>query len=336
MRVALVEERGGAEVLRVVERPLPEPGRGQVLIKTQVAGVNWADIMQRTGDYPTVLPLPYVPGHEVAGAIEAVGAGVTDFAPGERVAALVLQGGYAEYALASVQLVVRVPAQLDMAAATALIVQGLTAQLLVQQLVQKGDRVLVTAAAGGVGSLALQLAKLAGAQSVVGAAGSADKCRVIAELGALAVDYAQPDWAALARGHAGPSGFDCVLDAVGGQVREAAYALLAAFGRMGIYGNAAEGVESWNAARWHALLMANQSVHGYSITNWLGSRPTFMHEAYAQLVELVRRDALRVQLHPAYELHQVAQAHRDLAARRTVGKVVLRISARHAVGMDAR
>ena len=325
MRVAWVEERGGAEVLRVVDRPLPEPGPGLVLIKTEFAGVNWTDVMQRTGDYPTVLPLPYVPGHEVAGRVEAVGVGVVGFAPGDRVAALVLQGGYAEYALASPELVVRVPADVDMAAATALIVQGLTAQLLVQQLVRAGDRVLVTAAAGGVGSLALQLAKAAGAQCVVGAVGSADKCGVVAALGALAVDYAQTDWATRALGLAGPKGFDCVLDAVGGEVREAAYSLLAAFGRMGIYGNAGHREESWNAARWHALLMANQSVHGYSITNWLGSRPDFMHEAYAELLGLLRRGALRVQLQPAYGLNEAAQAHRDLAARRTVGKVVLRM-----------
>jgi len=325
MRVALVEERGGAEVLRVVERPVPAPGPGEVLIRTEFAGVNWADVMQRAGEYPTVLPLPYVPGHEVAGRIEGVGAGVTDLVPGDRVAALLMQGGYAEYALASTQLVVRVPAHLDMAMATALIVQGLTAQLLVQQLVRAGDRVLVTAAAGGVGSLALQLAKVAGARSVVGAAGSADKCGVVARLGAHAVDYTQTDWMAQARSHAGPNGFDCVLDAVGGEVRETAYSLLAAFGRMGIYGNAGRGAESWDAARWHALLMANQAVHGYSITSWLGMRPEFMHEAYAHLLELLRQGTLRVQLHPAYGLDEVAQAHSDLADRRTIGKVVLRM-----------
>jgi NADPH2:quinone reductase len=320
----VVQEHGLGAGMQLVERPRPTPGPGQVLIRAEHAGVNWADLMQRNGEYPTVLPVPYIPGHEVAGVVASVGDGVADVQPGQRVAAMVPLGAYAELVVAPAAWTLPMAADVDTASATALLVQGLTAQLLVKQLVRAGDRVLVTAAAGGVGSLVLQLAVATGASRVVGVAHGANKCRLIEALGAVAVDYALPDWPEQARAAAG-GGFDCIVDAVGGNVREAAYALLAPFGRMGIYGNASREEEHWNAARWHRLLMANQSVCGYAITNWLLARPAFMREAYAQQLALLAQGALRVQLHPEFQLEEAEAAHRALAQRQTLGKVVLRV-----------
>lgn len=325
MRAMVVQEHGVGAGMQLVEQPPPTPGPGQILIRAEHAGVNWADLMQRNGEYPTVLPLPYVPGHEVAGVVISVGDGVVDVQPGQRVAALVPQGAYAELVVAPAPWTLPIAADIDTASATALLVQGLTAQLLVEQLVRTNDRVLVTAAAGGVGCLVLQMAVAAGASQVVGVARGANKCRLIESLGAVAVDYTQPDWAQWARAAADGGSFDCIVDAVGGNVRDVAYTLLAPFGRMGIYGNASREEEHWDAARWHRLLMANQSVRGYAVTNWLLARPEFMRTAYAKQLALLAEGALRLQLHPEFELEQAEAAHRALAERQTLGKVVLRM-----------
>jgi NADPH:quinone reductase len=319
MRAIMVEEYGLGAGMRLKELPRPMPGPGQVLIRAEYAGVNWADLMQRNREYPTVLALPYVPGHEVAGVVDSVGEGVVGVQSGQRVAAIVPQGAYAEFVVAPATWTLALPPELDTASATMLLFQGLTAQLLVDQLVRDGDRVLVTAAAGGVGLLVLQMALAAGARQVVGAARGGNKCQLIENFGAVAVDYAEPEWAREA------GTFECIIDAVGGSARETAYTLLAPFGRMGIYGNSSRDEEHWDAARWHRLLMANQSVHGYSITNWLLARPTFLHEAYARQLALLARGALRLQLHPEFKLSDAQAAHRALGDRQTLGKVVLRI-----------
>ncbi len=323
MRAVVVEKRGGVEALQCVELLKPEPGSDQLLIRTEFAGLNYADVMQREGRYPAVLPLPYVPGNEVAGVVEAVGGDVSEYAVGDRVAAVMLQGGYAEHVVASSAQVFALPDGVGAAAATALLVQGFTAHLLVNELVRAGDRVLVTAAAGGVGSLVLQLARIRGAVDVVGAVGSAQKCELVATLGARAVRYDRPGWEEEARSLAGGDGFRVVIDAVGGAIRDACYRVLAPFGRMGIYGNSGRGEEHWNAERWHSLLMANQSVFGFAVTHWMAAHPGFPREAFSHLADAVARGDLVLPLHPVYPLDEVQQAHLDLAARRTSGKVVL-------------
>ena len=194
MRAIVVDRPGGPEVLRLEEAEAPEAGPGEVLIEVAVAGVNFADVGMRAGMMggPHAVELPYTPGFEAAGVVAAVGEGTEGFAEGDRVAAVLPAGGYAEYALAPAEAVVRVPDGAGFADASALLVQGLTAYGVLHDSarVGEGDAVLVMAAGGGVGTLAVQLAKLAGAGTGVGAAGSRGKLDLALSLGVdRAVDY---------------------------------------------------------------------------------------------------------------------------------------------------
>lgn len=324
MQQVVVEERGGAEVLRTAHAPSPEVQADQVLVRIEYAGVNYADVMQREGRYPAVLPLPYVPGHEVVGVIESVGDNVDGLREGERIAAIVPQGGYAQYASVDAREALPVPSSVDAAQAAALLVQGMTAFLLVEQLVREGDDVLVTAAAGGVGALVVQLALASGARAVVGAVGCAEKRAHVHACGAHSAAYDRDGWEVAARDAGRSAGFQVVIDAVGGAVREASYRVLSPFGRMGIYGNSSQREEHWNAERWHGLLMANQSVHGYAITHWIAAHAEFARRAFRALTTATTNGTLIPRVHPAYALEDAARAHADLEARRTTGKVVLR------------
>ncbi len=185
MKAIRIHQRGGTEVMRLEETAVPSPGAGEVLIKVAVAGVNLSDLGQRRGDYPNLVPLPTTLGSEVAGIIVGRGADVTAPHEGERVVALA-QGGYAEYALAPAAQVMTIPEGVSFAQATMVPIQGETAYLLLDKAahLQHGARVLVHAAAGGVGSLAVQLARLLGAGMVIGTVRDAEKLGYISELGA--------------------------------------------------------------------------------------------------------------------------------------------------------
>src|SRR3954469_24984791 len=188
MNAIRMHETGGVEVLRVEDVDTPVPGAGEVLIRVAVAGVNYTDVMARGGvdtSREAALDLPAVLGTEVAGVVTAAGPGVPQEIVGQRVIAFV-HGGYAEYAIAPVALVAELPAALDFAVAVAFLVQGVTAWQLLRDCgrLEAGQSVLVHSAAGGVGTLAVQLAKALGASTVVATAGSADKRRLALELGA--------------------------------------------------------------------------------------------------------------------------------------------------------
>ncbi|MHB8874737.1 MAG: quinone oxidoreductase family protein, partial [Myxococcaceae bacterium] len=190
MKAIRIRERGGPEALRLEEVETPSPRTGEVLVRVRAAGVNYADLMQREGTYPLPTRLPLTLGLEVAGTVGSLGPEVWGFAEGDRVLGGV-GGGYAEYAVARVANVVPLPDGLDFAAATALLIQGATAHLMLAAArVGHGQSVVVHAAAGGVGVLAVQLAKLRGAGPVIATASSARKLELAASLGAdLGMDY---------------------------------------------------------------------------------------------------------------------------------------------------
>src|SRR5947209_16788699 len=193
MKAIRIHELGDADVLRLEEVEKPTLVPGSVLIKVGVAGINYADTMLRKATYLTRPPLPFTPGFEVAGRIEAVGEGVNRLQVGQRVMATMQGGGYAEYAVASAGQVTPVPDGLEFGTATALLAQGLTALGLLKDL-RAGQTVLVHAAAGGVGSLLVQLSKLKGAH-VIGTASTQAKLEIVKELGADAgVNYTETDW----------------------------------------------------------------------------------------------------------------------------------------------
>ncbi len=313
MRAIQISEYGGPEVLRLVDLPTPEPGTGEVLVRVSLAGVNFADTHRRTNTYLAKEDLPFVPGTEVAGVREDTG---------ERVVALTGSGGYAEYAIAPGALTFSIPDGIDDATALALLLQGLTAWHLYRTCarVAPGESVVVHAAAGGVGSLAVQLGRSMGAGRVIATASTEDKRALALELGADVALDGLPDGLIerLVEANLGAP-VDVVFEMAGGEVFERSYAALAPFGRLVVYGIASG---DGNDVRSGSLMRHSRSVVGFWLMHCLG-RPALVDEALADLFARAARGELRVVSSPAYPLAEAARAHRDLAGRRTTGKVVL-------------
>ena len=317
MRAIQMSEYGGPEVLQLVELPIPQPADGEVLVRTTRCGVNFADTHKRTNSYLSKDVLPLVPGIEVAGVRED---------SGERVIALCGDGGYAEYATAPAALTFAIPDGVSDEIALALLVQGLTAWHLYRTCgrVAAGDSVVVHSAAGGVGSLAVQLGRPMGAGRVIATASTADKRALALELGADAAVDGAPDGLTerLVEANLGRP-VDVVFEMAGGEVFERSMAALAPFGRLVTYGIASG---EPNSVRSGELMRRSRSVVGFWIMHCLG-RPAMIDEALADLFARVARGELRAVAGPAYPLAQAAQAQRDLAERRTTGKVTLDPSA---------
>lgn len=325
MRAIVVNEPGAPDVLRLEEVEAPQPGPGEVLIEVAVAGVNFADVGMRAGMMggPHAVELPYTPGFEAAGVVAAVGNGAEGIAEGDRVAAVLPAGGYAEYAAAPAESVVQIPDGVDFAAASALLVQGLTAYGVLHDSarVREGDAVLVMAAGGGVGTLAVQLAKLAGAGTVVGAAGSRGKLDLTLSLGAHhAVDYTGEAWVDEVMEATGGRGVDVALECVGGDIGARAYECLAPLGRLVTYG--AAGGEGLRPPDMWQLNLKGQTVGGYG-GPWL--RPGAAQRAREAISGFLQSGSLRVIGGASFPLEDAPEAHRAIEERRTSGKVLLAV-----------
>jgi NADPH2:quinone reductase len=313
MRAIQILEFGGPEVLELVDIPRPEPGEGEVLIRVTHAGMNYADTHQRENAYLAKAELPLVPGTEVAGIREDTG---------ERVIALTGTGGYAQYATAPAALTFTIPDGVQDGQALALLVQGLTAYHLYRTSAQlrPGESVVVHGAAGGVGSLAVQLAKPLGAGRVIATASSEEKRALALELGADAATDASPEGMRerLEEANLGRP-VDVVLEMSGGEVFEQSLRALAPFGRCVTYGIA---TREQNEVRTGSLMRNSRGVVGFWLMQCL-DRPAMIDEALADLFERVRAGELRVVVGETYPLSEAARAQVELAERRTTGKLLL-------------
>lgn len=317
MRAIQMTEFGGPEVLELTELSKPQPGPDEVLIRVLRAGINFADTHTRTNSYVQKATLPLIPGGEVAGIREDTG---------ERVVALVGSGGYAEYAVAPKELVFGIPAELDDGTALAIIIQGLTAWHLYRTSgrVAEGESVVIHAAAGGVGSLAVQLGHPLGAGRVIATASSDDKRALALELGAdVAIDVAAEGLTERLIGANGGEPVDVVFEMAGGQVFEASYEALAPFGRIVAYGISSQ---QPNLLSTGSLLRHSRAVIGFYLFHCL-RRPGMFTDALAELFARAARGELKVVVGHTYPLEQAAQAHVDLRERRTTGKLLLDPSA---------
>jgi NADPH:quinone reductase len=299
MRAIQVQEFGGPEVLELRDVPVPEPGPDEVLVRVSRAGINFADTHQRENSYLAKFELPLIPGGEVAGTVD-----------GRRVVAVVRSGGYAEYVVAPKAMTFPIPDGVEDGVALALIVQGTTAWHLYKTCakLEPGERVLVISGAGGVGSLAVQLAKPFGAGHVVATASTAEKRQLCLELGAdeaIAQDEISRH---------GP--YDVVLEMAGGKVFDDALDALAPFGRLVTYGIA--GREP-NTVQSGALMRKSRSVVGF----WLMHALDRMAEPLADLYDRAARGELRAIVGETYPMSEVRRAHEDLQGRRTSGKLLL-------------
>ena len=312
MRAVQIEEFGGPEVLQVVDVPSPEPGDGEVLIEVTRAGINFADTHQRENSYLARYEVPLVLGGEVAGTTR----------DGTRVVALVPSGGYAEFAAAPAATVFPIPDGVDDGAALALIIQGLTAWHLFRTSAKlaEGESVVVISGAGGVGSLAVQLAKPFGAGRVIATASTEEKRAKALELGAdAAVDPETEDLkGALIEANEGRP-VDVVLEMSGGRVFDQCAEALAPFGRIVAYGIASREQNTVETGR---LMRKSRSVVGFWLMHCLGRRD-MMEEPLRDLFDRAARGELVPQVGATYALSDVRQAHEDLQGRRTSGKLLL-------------
>jgi NADPH2:quinone reductase len=317
MRAIQQREFGGPEVLELVDLPVPEPGDGEVLIRVTRAGMNFSDTHQRRNEYLAAQELPLVPGTEVAGIREDTG---------ERVVALSGTGGYAEYAVAPAALTFPIREGVDDGTALALVVQGLTAWHLYRTCarVHPGETVVVIAAAGGVGTLAVQLGRPMGAGRVIATASTQAKRDLALELGADAAVDADPEGLKerLIEANLGRQ-VDVVFEMAGGPVFDACLAALAPFGRLVTYGIASG---HGNEVHTRNLMARSRAVVGFWLAHCVG-KPAMVDEALADLYDRTARGELRVVVGATYPLSEARQAQIDLAERRTTGKVLLDPSA---------
>lgn len=319
MKAIRYHQVGGPEVLRWEDAPEPVPGPGQVLVRVHAAGVNFADTERRRGLYDAQAPLPRILGSEAAGVVRAVGPGVDASWVGRRVVALTKQA-YAEVALAPVDELLVLPPEVSFEEAAALLVQGLTAYHVVHTVgrVEAGQTVLIHAAAGGVGLLAVQLAKAAGAR-VIGTVSGEAKAKLARDVGADAViRYDQEDVAASVRELTQGRGVERVLDSVGASTWQASLDALAPFGHLVSYGNASG----------HPPHVEVESLYAKSLTvgaYWLHTPtpPEVQRKAREALLAEVVAKRLRIVVGLTLPLPRAEEAHRQLEGRNTVGKVVL-------------
>ncbi len=313
MRAVQITEFGGPEVLRLVELPDPQAPEGCAVLSATSAGVNYADTHQVEDSYLSRTTLPLVPGSEVAGTLP----------DGRRVAGFTTSGGYAEKAVVHPSAVFDLPDAVSDGQALALLVQGLTAWHLLRTCTHlaAGESVVVHAAAGGVGTLAVQLARAWGAGRVIGVASSPDKRALAASLGADAtVDAAEPDLqAALVAANDGRR-VDVVLEMVGGPTFDASLAALAPFGRLATFGMASRTPPRQVDAG--ALMSRSRAVIGFWLAHCFG-RPELLAPQMAELLAMVEAGTLVPQLGGSYPLGDAARAHEALRDRSSTGKLVL-------------
>ncbi|EPH39402.1 zinc-binding dehydrogenase [Streptomyces aurantiacus] len=323
MRAVQLHEFGGPDVLKAVETDAPEPGPGQVAIDVAYIGVNFADLKARAEGY-RVPGLPFVPGLEVSGRVRAAGAGIEGLRVGQEVAALTAGGAYAEVALAEATTTFPLPAGVDPRTGATLPTVLPTAHALLHEAgrLRAGETVLVQGAAGGIGTVAGQLAKAAGAR-VFGVVSSAAKAEYARKHGYDEV-FVGDGFAAAARAATGGRGVDLALDPVGGDTFRASLEALAVFGRLVSFGNASS-AQPWQVGQ-AELYPGARSVTGFSILSLAQTDPLILREVAERAFRAVADGTVTLPVTAEFALEEAAKAHELMGGRATTGKLLLRVS----------
>jgi NADPH2:quinone reductase len=321
IRALVVSANGGPDVLDVRQLPAPEPGPGQLLVDVAASGVNFKDVYEREGLYPR--PTPFVLGDELAGTVVGVGADVSEFAVGDRVASAGADGAHATAALVDAAKAVRVPDGVELEVAAAVMLQGLTAHYLLNSTypLGKDETALIQPAAGGTGQLLVQLAKAKGAR-VIAAVGSAEKARIVTDLGAddvIRYDEAD-DLAAAVRAANGGAGVDVVYDGVGKATFDASLASLHRRGMLVLFGAASGPVPPFDPQ----LLNRGGSLYltRPTLAHYVSDRDELTWRAGA-VFDAIASGTLHVEIGARYALDHAAAAYRALEGRQTTGKLLL-------------
>ena len=312
MKAIYVSEFGGPEVMKYVDLDEPVPAGSQVVLDVTAIGINYADTHQTENSYLSTQKLPLIPGMEVVGKMP----------DGSRVLALAATGGYCQKTLVNPKTVIPLPDKVSDGQALAMMVQGSTAHVILKKMgqIKAGESVVIHAGAGGVGSVAIQLAKLWGA-FVIAVTSSDEKKKLCMELGAdVVVDASEANLAdALIKANNG-KGVDLILEMVGGTTFDQSLDALAAFGRIVTYGMASR--KAPKTLHPGALMPKSQSVIGFWLVNALADKE-LMAEVFMDLFGMIISGKLKPVIGSTYPLSKAADAHRDMLARKTVGKIVL-------------
>ena len=320
-RTVIIEAHGGPEQLKLVDRPVGEPGPGEVRLSHRACGLNFIDIYQRSGLYPMALPAAL--GMEASGVVEAVGPGVSHLQPGDRVAyAAMPPGAYTEARVMPAAQVCPLPDSISFDEGAAMMLKGMTVQYLFRRTtpIKRGDTVLFHAAAGGVGLIACQWARSEGI-TLIGTAGSDDKCALAADHGAAhVINYRREDFAARVREITGGRGVDVVMDAVGKDTFDGSLDCLKPFGMLISFGNASGKVPPFDIG----VLAAKGSlkITRQTLFTHIADHATCQHMA-ADLFEKVTSGAVKIKIDQRFALQDVAEAHRALESRGTTGQTIL-------------
>jgi len=325
----VITAQGSSDVLKLVEDDLPAPAPGQVRVKNLASGVAYADILMRHGLYPKIPRFPFPPGYDIVGEIDALGAGVQGFSIGQRVAALIMIGGYAQYTIIPIAHLVPVPADLDPAEAVSLVLNYVTAYQMLHRLgrLQSGQSILIHGAAGGVGTAALQLGKLAGLRMF----GTASKSKhdLVRSLGAAPIDYRSESFAERI-GQLAPEGLDCVLDPIGGKNWLTSYRCLRRGGTLACYGaSSAVAAGKLSAGLGFVLLEILKVLPGgrracwYNVKNLRDKHPDWFREDLGKLFDLLAQRQIEPVIAARLPLREASEANRLLEQAQVSGKIVL-------------
>lgn len=323
MKVIKFEEFGGPEVLKWSDAEKPQPRDGEVLIEVKSSGINYADTARREGQYVVPTALPYVPGSEVAGVIMETGSEARNFSKGQRVVALIEAGGYSQYVAVDERVLTPIPDNVDFDQAVALPLQGLSAYHILKTMgrLAPGETVLIHAAAGGVGAIAVQLAKIFGAGKIIATASTDEKLAHAKKMGAThVVNYSEDGWVEKVKEITEGKGVDVALEMVGGDVFNQTVKCLAPFGRLVIFGAASGQQATFNPGQ---LMRKNQSVIGFFLPQIMRN-PELFQQSFKELLGYMASGQLTLTIGGSYPLEEAAQAHQMLQGRKTIGKLVLK------------
>lgn len=320
MKAIQVQKTGGPEALTLVDLPVPKPKANEALVKIAAIGVNFIDVYFREGRYPS--PLPFVDGQEAAGTVTEVGSEVKSVKPGDRVAYTGVLGSYAEYASAPADRLVHVPDKITDQQAAAAMLQGMTTHYLLKSAypLKKGETALVHAAAGGVGLLLLQMGKEIGAR-MIGTVGSEEKAKLAREAGADEVIlYNTQDFEAETKRLTNNQGVHVVYDGVGKTTFEKGLNVLRPRGYMVLFGGASGAVPPFDLIKLSqkgSLFVTRPSLFHYIATR------AELEQRSGDVMNMVAAGKLKLRISRTYKLEEAQQAHRDLEARKTTGKILL-------------
>lgn len=324
MKAIVVTAFGGPEMMKYTDVAMPSINANQVLIRVVATSVNFADIKSRYGKKGTG-NLPFIPGIDAAGIVEQVGANVTNINVGQRVIAFPVNGSYAEYVVANEELTFVLPDKIDFEIAAACPIVSFTSYTLLANVakLQQGETVLIHAAAGGIGTTAIQLAKILGAGKIIGTVGNEEKKKIALEAGAdHVICHKEEDFAKKVNEITNGEGADIILDSISGTISEQSLQCLAFYGRLVHFGNASGAIGTFQTKDLHASC---RSVLGFSFGTTRKKRPHLLGHIAEQIFSLLSNGSLQIKIGKRFSLQDAGKAHEWVESRQSTGKVLLSV-----------